>query len=158
MWEWSAVASRWLHVGGAIVLLGGAVMLRYVVAPAAEALPDAEHQAFRQRLMAGWRKFVHPLVGVLFLSGCWNFWLRLRTVSPWNALAGFHALLGLYVLFIASALVGRSAGLAKLRQDWKFWLQLNIAAAFVAVMLGGMCRFLPAKPSEPAKAEVSAAS
>ncbi len=146
MWDWTAVGSRWLHVGGAMTLFGGAMFLRYVLMPAAETLPEAEHQALRQQVLARWRRFVHPLAGILLLSGGWNFWLRMKTAAaPWHALAGFHLLLGLYVIFLASALVGRSQGLAKLRQDAKFWLAVNLAVAFAAVMIAGLMRFIPAK-------------
>ena len=151
--DYTALVSRWFHVGGAIILVGGGAFLRFVLAPVAETLPEPEHLALRQGIMARWRRFVHPLVGVLFLSGCLNFWLRLESGMPstWHALAGFHLLLGLYVLFIASALVGRSAGLANLRANWKHWLLVNVAVAFVAVMLSGAARFILPKAVEAAK-------
>ena len=50
--------SRWLHVFGAIFLLGGAFYLRAVVMPAAsETLDDETHAKLRAGITARWRKY-----------------------------------------------------------------------------------------------------
>src|SRR3954468_13484750 len=123
--DWVALVSRWMHVGSVILLIGGSAFLLLVLAPAADKLGEAEHAALRANLIARWRKFVHPLVGLILLSGIYNFYARIHTESPWHMLAGIKILLGLFVLFVASALVGRSPGLQKMRDDWRFWLKIN---------------------------------
>lgn len=66
------VLSRWLHVGTAIVILGGSFFLRVVLMPAAAALPEAEHAALRERLMATWRRVVHLGIALFLLSGLYS--------------------------------------------------------------------------------------
>lgn len=145
--DWAALVSRWLHVGSVIMLVGGSAFLLLVLAPAADKLGEAERNALRDNLMARGRKFVHSLVGLILLSGAYNFYARMNTERPWHMLAGIKVLLGLFFLFIASALVGRSKGLQKIRDDWRFWLKINLIVAVVAVMLSGYMRFLQTKPT-----------
>ncbi len=147
--DWVALASRWAHVLSGIALLGGALFLRVVLMPAARSLPDAEHEALRQRLRPRWARMVHACVGLLFLSGCLNFWLRMDAVRPWHAVAGLHVLLGLAALFLASALAGRSAKLQRFRDRPERWLAVNLALATAAVMCASAARFLPARAAEP---------
>jgi len=53
-----SVVSRWVHVGTAVVLIGGLTALRFVVAPVL-AGNTAALEAIRQR----WKKFVHAEIG-----------------------------------------------------------------------------------------------
>jgi uncharacterized membrane protein len=144
--DWVALVSRWLHVGSVIMLVGGSAFLLLVLAPAAEKLGEAQDAALRDQLIARWRKFVHTLVALIVLSGAYNFYARMNTERPWHMLAGIKVLLGVFILFIASALVGRSKGLQKIRDEWKFWLKINLIVAAIAVMLSGYMRFLQPKP------------
>ena len=36
-----AIISRWMHIGSAIVVVGGSVFMRFVLMPAAAELPEA---------------------------------------------------------------------------------------------------------------------
>lgn len=154
-WTWAALASRWAHVGSVILLVGGSAFLLFVLAPAAAKLGEVEHNALRGHVMDRWRKFVHPLVALIFLSGLYNFLVvRMNTEKPWHMLAGIKLLLGLVILFIASSLAGRSGASQKMRDNWKWWLKLNLALALVAVLLSGYMKFIPAKP----KTDASSAS
>src|SRR5215212_9561101 len=139
--DWVSLVSRWVHVGSVIMLVGGSAFLLLVLSPAADQLAESEQAAFRANLIARWRKLVHALVALILLSGAYNFYARMSTERPWHMLAGIKVLLGLFILFIASALVGRSKGLQKIRDDWKFWLKVNLIVAALAVMLSGYMRF-----------------
>jgi len=137
------VASRWLHVGLAIVLLGGSVFMRFVLIPAAEQLPESEHAALRERVLARWRKLVMIGIGILLLSGFFNYF---RQMAPhkgdglYHALMGIKILLALAVFFLASALAGRSAAFESLRQERKKWLLITILLGFAVVALGGFLK------------------
>ncbi|HVJ81231.1 MAG TPA: hypothetical protein VNC50_09200 [Planctomycetia bacterium] len=153
------LVSRWTHVGSVILLVGGAFFLRYVLAAAASELPETEHEALRDRVRRRWAKFVHPLSGLLLLSGFYNFYLRMGTAErPWHMIAGMKILLGLGVVFLASALVGRSPGLQKIRDNWKFWLQINLILALVIVLMSGYLKFIPNKPAANAAVPVPTAN
>jgi uncharacterized membrane protein len=149
--EIAALISRWLHVPSVILLVGGSAFMLWVLAPAADKLGQAEHDQLRKNVMERWRKWVHPLVALIFLSGLYNFLVvRMNSEKPWHMLAGIKLLLGLIVLFIASSLAGRGAGTQKMRDNWRWWLKLNLILAFVAVLLSGYMKFIPAKPKADA--------
>ena len=146
-WGWAALVSRWVHVPSVIMLVGGSAFLLFVLAPAADKLSESEHKLLRENVLARWRKFVHPLVALILLSGLYNFLVvRMNTEKPWHMLAGIKLLLGLFVLFVASALAGRSEASQKMRDNWRWWLKLNLIVAFVAVLLSGYMKFIPEKP------------
>lgn len=130
--------SRWVHVGTAIVLLGGSIFLRYVVMPSAQALPEAEHNQFRERMMARWKRIVMIGIALLLLTGFYNY-IGVDRVKPprYDMLMGIKILLALGVFFLASALTGRSAGLAGIRHNSARWLAVLIALAAGTVAIAG---------------------
>ena len=114
---WLSVLSRWTHVGTAIVILGGSVFLRFVLSPAASQLPEAEHQALRQNVMARWKRFVHAGIALFLISGFYNYIQAMpnhKGDGLYHALIGTKILLALVVFTLASGLVGRSALFASL--------------------------------------------
>src|SRR5262245_670970 len=122
--------SRWLHVGTAIVLLGGSVFLRFVVLPAAERLTSEASESLRDRVRASWKLFVHAGVALLLVSGLYNY---LAVLAPkhkgdglYHALMGSKILVALAVFFLVEVLVGRAAAFEGLRQKCKTWLSVVI--------------------------------
>jgi len=148
------VISRWLHVGTAVVLLGGSVFMRFVLMPAAETLPEAEHAALRERVMGRWRKFVFGGIALLLVSGFYNYIRKIvghQVDGPYHMWMGIKILLALGVFFLASALAGRSAAFENLRRDRKRWLLVTILLAFLVVAIGGYLRMTPRKPATDAQ-------
>jgi uncharacterized membrane protein len=131
--------SRWTHVGTAIVVLGGSVFMRFVLMPAAQPLPQAEHDALRARVMGTWKKFVHAGILLFLVSGFWNFVRGMKgPITPlYHPLMGVKILLSFGVFFLASALVGRSSAFEAMRKDSRKWLAVTIALAALAAALGG---------------------
>jgi uncharacterized membrane protein len=148
--------SRWVHVGTAIVLVGGSVFMRFVLAPAATAtLPDAEHAALRERVLATWKLFVHIGVLLFILSGFYNYLVvtlpKHKGDSLYNALMGIKILLAFGVFFIAEALVGKSAGLKKIREKRNTWLMIAVLLSAVIVGIAGFLKVRTWEPkTEPA--------
>jgi uncharacterized membrane protein len=140
------LTSRWFHLGSIIVLVGGAVFMRFVLMPAAVDLSDAEHNSFRNRILNIWKKFVHPLVALILISGVFNIVFKVKeTIPTWHMLLGLKILLAMFVLFIASVLVGRSKALEPIRRDGAKWLVINIAVAAVIIIISGIMSKLPLK-------------
>lgn len=137
--ELIAVLSRWVHVGTAIVLLGGSVFQRFVVMPSARTLPEEEHKQLRERIMMRWKKFVMGGITLLIITGFYNY-LSTKHAGPYHMLMGIKILLAFGVFFLASALTGRSAGLEPIRQNAGKWLGVLIALAAVVVAIGGYLR------------------
>src|SRR4051812_46226728 len=87
---------RWLHVGTAIVLLGGSVFLRFVVLPAADRLSGDGPELLRGHLRATWKWFVHIGVALLLASGLYNYLVVMVPQHHGDGL--YHALMGVKIL------------------------------------------------------------
>lgn len=146
--------SRWAHVGAAIVLVGGAVFSRFVLMPAAAELPDDQHQALKERLRARWAKFVHAGIGLLLLSGFYNFFTQMGSHKGqplYHALVGVKMLLAFAAFYFASVLSGRSPKSAHFRENARKWLGVLIALTALTAGLGGVLKVaVPAKAPAPA--------
>lgn len=132
---------RWIHIIAVIVVLGGSIFTRFILMPAAEGLPDAEHTAFKQRLMARWRKWVSIGIGLLLVSGFYNYLVVMRPKHEghgiYHMLVGIKMILAFAVFFLASALTGRAAAFEGLRKNAKKWLALTITLAIIIVIISG---------------------
>jgi len=138
-----ALLSRWVHIGTAIVVIGGSVFMRFVLMPAAEQLPDNEHEALRERVLGRWKRFVHLGVLLFLLSGGYNYILAVRIhkgQSLYHALVGTKIILALIVFFLASAIVGRSPTFENLRKNMKRWVLVVILLATVIVGISGFVK------------------
>jgi uncharacterized membrane protein len=138
------VLFRWLHVGTAIVLLGGSVFLRFVVLPATDKIEGDSAQALRDQIRSIWKFFVH--IGVLFLlgSGLYNYLVVMvpkhRGDSLYHALMGTKILLALAIFFLAEALVGRAAAFEGLRRKARTWLVVIILFGAIIVGISGFLK------------------
>ena len=143
------VLSRILHVGTAIVLVGGSVFLRFVLMPAASSLPDKEHDALRERLLRRWKLFIHIGVTVLLATGFYNYLVVSHPLHQGEGHALYHALLGTKILlafvlfFLASAMVGRAKAFENLRTNSHATLLLMIVLALIIVSVSGYVKVRP---------------
>ena len=133
------VASRWVHVATAIVVLGGAVFMRFVLFPAAKRLPQAEHEQLRDGVMRRWRIYVMAGITLFLLSGFYNYLAvavpKHRGDNAYHALMGIKIIVAFVVFFLASVLVGRSARFEFFRRERKKWLLVVIVLAFAVVLI-----------------------
>jgi len=133
-----AVVSRWVHVGTAVVLIGGLTALRFVVAPVLAGNTTAL-EAIRQR----WKKFVHAGIALFLLSGFVNYVLAMPTHKGdglYHGLIGTKIILALIAFFFASALVGRSAGTQKFRDQSAKWKTVVLLLAAVIIAMSGFVK------------------
>jgi uncharacterized membrane protein len=154
--------SRWVHVGTTIVIVGGSVFMRFVLAPAAAALPDAERNALRDRVLGRWKRFVHAGILLLLLSGFYNYLAVTRPKhdgdSLYHALMGTKILLAFAVFFLGSALVGKSAGLQKFRDKRNTWLLVVVLLSAIIVGIAGFLKIRKWEPKTEAPRPVSPSS
>lgn len=138
------VLFRWLHVGTAIVVLGGSVFMRFVLMPAAAELPDDQHEALRGRVMGRWKKFVMIGIALFLISGFYNYIVvsipKHKGDKLYHPLIGTKILLAFVVFFIASALTGRAAAFEGIRKNAKKWLLILILLAFTIVCISGVLK------------------
>ena len=135
--------SRWIHVGTAIVLLGGASYIRFILLPAASELPDEHHQRLRELTVARWKRFVHIGIVLLLLTGFYNYFQASPAAEfkgRYHMLVGIKILVALLLFFVASALVGRSAAFERMRRNPKRSLGLLLLLGVVIVGISGYLR------------------
>ncbi|MEM9585781.1 MAG: hypothetical protein AAGA03_00755 [Planctomycetota bacterium] len=138
--QWLDTLSRITHVLTAITLVGGSIFTLMVLMPAAKTLSQDSHDQLRDAIGGRWKRFVHGGIGLFLLSGFYNY---VRAIPAhkgdglYHALLGTKMLLALGVFFLASALVGRSQGLARIRQNRGKWLKVLVAIAVVIVSISG---------------------
>lgn len=143
------ILSRWIHVGTVIVLVGGSVFMRSVLMPAAAQLPDEPHQQLRGAVLDRWRKIVGMGIGLILLSGFYNYYrgMKVHSGQPlYHALVGTKMLLAFAVFFLASALTGRAAKFEPIRQNSRKWLGVLIALSMLIVAISGYVK-VAIKPS-----------
>lgn len=147
--------SRWVHVGTAIVLLGGTTYIRFILLPAARELPTEAHEQLRELTRNRWKKFVHAGILLLLLTGFYNYF-RAEPADvfrkQYHMLVGIKILIALGLFFIASALVGRSAAFARMRQNPQRVLGLALLLGAIVVGISG---YLRVQGTAAIKAQVS---
>ncbi len=103
------VISRWLHVIGGVILLGGALFFRFIVQPAAKStLEQQTLETFNTEVTRRWKKMVHPLIAVLLVSGLYNYYLHIpahQGDGQYHMLMGIKIILAILVFTIVSLLV-----------------------------------------------------
>ncbi|MFO0975261.1 MAG: hypothetical protein U0996_02625 [Planctomycetaceae bacterium] len=142
-----ALLSRWTHIGTAIVLTGGLTALRFVVFPVLAGHPELV-ESIRQR----WKKFVHGGIALFLISGFYNYIkaMPLHKGDPlYHAIVGTKILIAFAVFFFASALVGRSAGTKKFRDDAAKWSLVTLLLSAIIIGMSGFVkvRVPSAKPA-----------
>ncbi|HVA50332.1 MAG TPA: hypothetical protein VNH11_28515 [Pirellulales bacterium] len=158
--DWPAIILRWMHLLAAITAVGGTVFMRFALLPSVSVLSDDQRKALHEQVRSRWVKFVMGAILFLLVSGFYNFFRRLNTLPAdykglYHALFGVKFLLALVIFFIASALTGRAAALAPIRQKAKLWLTVNVVLALIVVCISGVLRFVPTGASPPARAQTS---
>jgi hypothetical protein len=144
---WLMLASRILHIFGAIIIAGGLFYLRFVISPI-DAPPGAApvDQYFGGR-RAVWARWVGVATLLLLVTGLANYMYIIKTheklASSYHMVAGMKMLAGIAVFLLAALLAGRTAVAEALRRNWRFWLNVCLALALITVVLGSFLRTYP---------------
>ena len=127
-----ALVSRVLHILCALILGGGLFYLRTILAPSG---PDACYGTRR----AIWAKWVGMATGLLLASGIYNFMVIVaKSKQPgatplppaYHMLFGAKFLLGLFVMFVAAILAGKTAAADRFRANANRWWNLSKCIGF----------------------------
>ncbi len=138
------ILSRWLHVIFAIVLLGGGIFIRFVLQPAAAELSEDQHATLHSRVVARWKRLVMICIGLLLLSGFYNYIVVMipkhKGDGLYHGLMGGKMILAFVVFFLVSALTGKSAGLQKIRDNSRFWTLVTVILGIIIVLIAGFLK------------------
>jgi uncharacterized membrane protein len=141
---WIAIVSRWVHIGSAIVLVGGLVFLRFVLGPAAKQLPDDAHETLKALVLGKWKMVVHAGFGLFWISGLYNYLVVMRPLHSgdkiYHMLLGIKILLALIVTFLSIFLVGRSKVSAGMRANPQQWQGIILLLAALIIGISGYAK------------------
>jgi len=99
------VLMRWLHITSVVVLIGGVLYARLIVAPAVASLPAAEQDTLGDAMAARFRSLLYLAVLFLLCSGVYNLFLNLGRGPLYQALLGIKLLLVLHVFGVGFLIV-----------------------------------------------------
>ncbi|MCI0492934.1 MAG: hypothetical protein L0Z07_08355 [Planctomycetes bacterium] len=151
---WLMLASRVLHILGAIILVGGIFYVRMIAHRDPPASPSRTADVLFSGNRAKWAMWVGIATLLLVATGLFNYVMFMRTfdrfAGTYHMLFGIKFLLGLAVLFIAAVLAGRSAAADCFRQNLRCWLSLVLLLSLAIVVLAAMMRTVPHVPKPAA--------
>jgi uncharacterized membrane protein len=142
---------RWLHILAAITAVGGTVFARAVVVPTLDLLPADQKKALHAAMRVRWSKIVAAAIGFLIISGLYNVGATsvYYTLPRWYMpVFGVKFLLAFVIFGVASFVTGKTSVANKMRQNLRFWLDLNIVLAVAVVCLSGVLRTADKVPKE----------
>jgi uncharacterized membrane protein len=143
------VVMRWLHVAAAVVGVGGTLLMRFVVLPALERLPNGAEVL--DAIRPGFKRLIHASIGVLLLTGFYNYLVvaipraaPFKELSP-NPMASYHPVMGVKILvslaLFAVALLLLAPN-SPLHEKRKTWLSVNVVLGLAILLLGAYLRRL----------------
>jgi uncharacterized membrane protein len=150
-----AVAAHILHVLAAVTLVGGLVYLRFVLLPAEKTLPPDQGAELAAAARARWSKWVAASALFLLASGLYSIArisMQYQVPSWYHVLFGVKFLLALLIFFLSSILAGRTAAAERYRERMTGWMNLNVGAAAVVIIIAGVLANVEKVPKSPSDA------
>lgn len=99
------VIMRWLHISSVVVLVGGVLYARLVLAPALGALPAAEQGTLSGALAVRYRPLLYLAMLFLLGTGIYNVFTNLGRGALYQSLLGIKLLLVLHVFAVGILIV-----------------------------------------------------
>jgi uncharacterized membrane protein len=155
---------RYMHILGAIALMGGTIFMRFALLPTVLGLDPITKATIHQEVRSRWSKFVMLAAALLLISGVMNLILAARyQYEPvfgmsYHMVVGIKFIFALPIFFFASVLAGRSEMAKRFQANAKTWMNLNLTLALLMVLIGGALKFVKREPKaeKPQNAAVSA--
>lgn len=146
------LVARWLHIVSATVAVGVPIFVRMALLPALRSADPGFATQLREGIAARWRVIVYVSIVVFLATGFYNFlgphahWRQLREdrdkVLLYHSLMGVKILLAFVIFFLASALAGRTAALARIRANAATWSGVVIVLGLIVVGISNYLRFM----------------
>ena len=151
---WTLLLLRYLHILGAITLMGGTIFAYFAASPGLAELPEGERAKAHAAIRGRWNKFVMLATLLLLVSGLANMLIyqmqfdmgeMKKQYAIWT---GVKFMLALPIFFFAALLTGRSSLAQKIQANAKTYMALNLALALSMVLIGGALRFIERRPKD----------
>lgn len=138
--------NHWLHLTGAIVAIGGTILLRLVIHPIVSKMEGEAGEELRRSIRRRMTPLIHGAILILLITGFVNILRVLESGVPplYTALLALKILLALGVFTIAILLTISSPALDNFNARRGTWLLLNILLGLLVVFISAWLRWLPA--------------
>ena len=134
-----AVVFRWLHIIPAVLLAGGILFWRWVLAPEKESSDSSLLESQRRR----WSKLVMVSILFLLVSGLYNAAreaIQFDLEAAYLTLLTIKIVLALAAFALVSLLGGRSETAARLQKNEGFWLDITCLILLAIICIGGILK------------------
>jgi uncharacterized membrane protein len=154
---WTLLLLRYLHILGAITLMGGTIFAYFAAVPGLAELPEGERTKAHAAIRGRWNKFVMLATLLLLVSGVANMLIYQTQFNKghegdmntsYAMWAGIKFVLALPIFFFAALLTGRSSLARKIQANARTFMALNLVLALCMVLIGGALRFIDRKPKD----------
>ena len=154
---------RYMHILGAIAIMGGTIFMRFALRPVVVGLPPDTKLAIHEQVRSRWSKFVMLASALLLISGLtnlalagrYNFESVLGMPKGYHMVVGLKFLLALPIFFIAALMTGRSSLAKRVQANAELWMNINLTLALVMVLIGGGLKFVRREPKGPPTSQVA---
>lgn len=155
---------RYMHILGAIALMGGTIFMRFALRPVVVQLQPEVKASLHEGVRRRWAKFVMIATLLLLLSGLTNLALAgryeykpvLGMDKGYHMIVGIKFVLALPIFFIAAILMGRTSLAKRLQANAEFWMNVNLTLALIMVLIGGVLRFVGREPKSANRVQIGA--
>ena len=100
-----SVIMRWLHITSVVVLLGGVLYARFILAPVLQSLAAQEQDTLGDSLAARYRSLLLAVVLLLTATGLYNMIMNINRGTLYQSLLGIKLLLVLHVFAVGILIV-----------------------------------------------------
>jgi uncharacterized membrane protein len=132
---------QWVHVGAAVIGVGGMGFLIIVLLPSLGALGPEQREQLAQAVMGRFRWVSWTVIVLLLASGLYN--VKLVWEAPWGtywSFLTFKVILALLVFAISLALTLPFDFLKGFRARRRLWLTLAFALAMAVILVSAYLR------------------
>ena len=149
---------RYMHILGAIALMGSTIFMRFALRPASGSLPPEAAATLHAEVRRRWAKFVMLATLLILVSGLANLRLASRydyepvlgLAKGYHLVVGIKFLLALPIFFIAAILMGKTNLAKRFQAQAELWMNINLTLALVMVLMGGLLKFVVRTPKNAA--------
>src|SRR3954464_9210048 len=121
---------RYMHILGAIALMGGTIFMRFALRSVVVQLPPDTRAAVHEQVRSRWSKFVMLASALLLISGItnlalagrYNFEPVLGMPKGYHMVVGLKFVLALPIFFIAALMTGRSSLAKRVQANAELWM------------------------------------
>ena len=147
---WLTVILRWMHILGAITLVGSALFYwRVLLVGNVFGSGDGANKAW-QSLRGRWARLVMLSILLLLVSGTANIFLMVKSgefkqvpTGVYHGLLSLKIVLAIVVFLLMSLLTGKTALAQRLQNNMQLWISLSVILAVLVVMLAGIMKSTP---------------